>query len=59
MIPADAAEQMSSLKALTDTENLTRPLTVSEAARILGVDRSYAETEPRDTCPLFCLILAS
>ena len=43
MIPADAAEQMSSLKALTDTENLTRPLTPSEAARILGVDRSYAE----------------
>lgn len=43
MIPADAAGQLSSLKALTDTENLTRPVTPSEAAPILGVERSWAE----------------
>ena len=43
MIPANAAGQLSSLKALTDTENLTRPVTPSEAAPILGVERSWAE----------------
>ena len=43
MIPADAAGQLSSLKALTDTENLTRPVTPSEGAAILGVERSWAE----------------
>jgi len=43
MIPADTAGQLSSLKALTDTENLTRPVTPSEGAVILGVERSWAE----------------
>lgn len=43
MIPADTAGQLSSLKTLTDTENLTRPVTPSEGAVILGVERSWAE----------------
>lgn len=43
MIPADAAAQLESFRSLTDRENLSRDVSPSEGAEILGIDDSRAE----------------